>query len=112
MAAYHSSPPRSTYVAQWLKWRANSHLYRAVANELGTSFLNMSELYATRPDMHMGSYRRWNKGAPMDNQSLDCVHFCMPGPTDELATLVFNVLSTVVLRPSARRVVATHGQRQ
>ena len=60
---------------------------------MGASFLDISGLAASRPDMHLGRWRRWGAGhAPLRADEYDCVHYCLPGPTDTFARLVFNIL--------------------
>lgn len=72
-------------------WEMSSHMnwqLRALATAVGSSTLRVGALSALRPDAAMahGSRRR--------TAEVDCLHFCMPGPTDAFAGLLLNLLGS------------------
>lgn len=88
--------PRSIYSLQWARWRRLLPKARGIANATGASFLDLSTVSATRPDMHLAAWRRWDYRRALPANELDCVHYCLPGPPDSFAMLAFNVLKSVL----------------
>ena len=88
------------FLAQWRVWESRREIARTVARQTGATFLDLTAITTTRPDRALGrtkSYlwekQRTQQGAarrpivihPADR---DCVHYCLPGPTDTAARIV------------------------
>jgi hypothetical protein len=94
------SSKNSIFAGQWSRWR--THVLpttRAIATAAGVSYLDISSIAATRPDMHLGTWRRWDDRRPLAEDRRDCVHYCLPGPPDTFARLLFNQLQSQSQRP-------------
>lgn len=84
-----------------LSWWHNARINviaRAVALENGASFIDVTQLSASRADDALGRFPQnaTSRKPPVE----DCVHYCMPGVVDVVAQLVYNALAAhVVPRP-------------
>lgn len=85
----------SVFARQWAGWRTLVPVARAIATAAGASFLDISTLAGTRPDLHLGAWRRWDSRRQLRDDERDCVHYCLPGPPDTFGRLVYNVLLAV-----------------
>ena len=84
------------YLGQWAAWRRLPQLMRSVAREAGASHLDLTPLAATRPDRHMGAYKNFWHRAPVPLPLRDCLHYCLPGPTDAFARTLIGQLVALV----------------
>ena len=54
----------------------------------------LTSMTITRPDRALGRFKTWTvdkaskKDVPIPARERDCVHFCLPGPTDTLARVL------------------------
>lgn len=82
------------YARQWAVWAASVPTIRKIARINNVSFLDIDAIAATRPDMHLGHYKRWEgyPSALLAAADADCVHYCLPGVPDTWSRLLFNLL--------------------
>lgn len=83
------------YLAQWRVWAGRAAEMQSVAHAEGASFLDLRPFTSTRPDRALGHTKVANGGkgtgaprTPIAARDRDCVHFCLPGPTDTAARVV------------------------
>ena len=94
LLANNASAADSPYLAQWRVWAQRPALMRSVALANGASFLDLTSMTITRPDRALGRFKTWmvdkasKKDVPIPARARDCVHFCLPGPTDTLARVL------------------------
>ena len=69
------SPGEGPFVGQWRRWRAQPRVMRWLAADLGVTFVDISRLAATRPDLHLGRFKTFLHRAPLPPAERDCVHY-------------------------------------
>jgi hypothetical protein len=95
MAAEHRAEHAGLrFHAQWRKWREYPRMMAWLARDAGITWLDLTTLSATRPDLHVSHfvtvYHRGKQVIPPDRR--DCVHYCLPGVPDTFARVLFNAM--------------------
>ena len=86
-----SARARSPFLPRWVAVRAQVQVAASLAAGLRTRFLDLTTLTSTRPDGALGGQGRGG----------DCLHYCLPGPTDAIAELLYNVVVSAPVRAPA-----------
>lgn len=58
---------------------------------IGVGIIDMSPLYL-RPDAHVGKLGTYHRFEMKNDFKTDCLHYCVPGPLDIFATLLYQTL--------------------
>ena len=90
----------ANFLAQWRVWDGRREIARTVARQTGATFLDLTAITTTRPDRALGRTKSYHWAKQRTQQGAarrpivippakrDCVHYCLPGPTDTAARIV------------------------
>jgi len=81
--------PFLDYATGWGKMTKYNTIARSLSESLGGSYIDIEEMSAQRPDAAMA-----NSGRVTSKRTQDCLHYCMPGPTDTWANLLINLIAS------------------
>lgn len=73
----------------WGDFTRQNELARKVVEEVGGVHMDVDKMTALRPDGHQG----WIP----EIKAFDCLHYCIPGPIDTWAQLLYNILLKLIL---------------
>lgn len=84
----------------WERFAHQNEISKEIVEELGFTYIDVATPMITRPDGHVG-YKFIEYTSTL-NPTLDCLHYCLPGPIDLWVEFLYNTLLQLVPASSLR----------
>lgn len=78
----------------WQRFAAQNEISKSIVEEFGFIYVDVATPMIPRHDGHIGfKFVEFTKSL---NPSVDCLHYCLPGPIDLWVEFLYNVLLRLV----------------